>query len=73
MNDYSILIVDDEQRMRSLIKDFLKQKNYTTMEAADGEEALKVYEENKRKKTDDFVSIINMYDYNNDSIECIRI
>lgn len=44
-----ILIVDDEQRMRSLIKDFLKQKNYSTLEAGDGEEALKVYEENKNK------------------------
>ena len=35
----TILIVDDEERMRKLIKDFLKQKNYNTMEAADGEEA----------------------------------
>ena len=47
-NDY-ILIVDDESRMRKLIKDFLKQKGYLTLEAADGEEALKVFEENKNK------------------------
>lgn len=44
-----ILIVDDEERMRNLIKDFLKQKNYSTLEAGDGEEALKVFEENKNK------------------------
>lgn len=49
MENESILVVDDEQRMRSLIKDFLKQKNYSTLEAGDGEEALKVYEENKNK------------------------
>lgn len=43
MENDCILIVDDEERMRKLIKDFLKQKNYNTMEAADGEEALKVF------------------------------
>ncbi len=47
-NDY-ILIVDDESRMRKLIKDFLKQKEYLALEAADGEEALKIFEENKNK------------------------
>ena len=49
MEKESILIVDDEERMRKLIKDFLKQKNYNTLEAGDGEEALKVFEENKEK------------------------
>ena len=47
-NEY-ILIVDDEERMRKLIKDFLKQKGYPTIEASDGEEALKTFEENKNK------------------------
>lgn len=47
-NEY-ILIVDDEERMRKLIKDFLKQKGYPTIEASDGEEALKMFEENKSK------------------------
>ena len=46
VNDY-ILVVDDEQRMRKLIKDFLVAKGYSILEAADGEEALKVFEENK--------------------------
>lgn len=49
MGDLTILIVDDESRMRKLIKDFLKQKNYNILEAEDGEMALKVYEENKEK------------------------
>ena len=31
MENDCILIVDDEERMRKLIKDFLKQKNYNTM------------------------------------------
>ena len=49
MSDLSILVVDDESRMRKLIKDFLMQKNYNILEAEDGEKALKVYEENKEK------------------------
>lgn len=40
---YTILIVDDEQRMRRVIADYLKIKNYRTVEAADGEEALLVF------------------------------
>ena len=47
-NEY-ILVVDDEARMRKLIKDFLMQKNYKILEAGDGEEALKVFEENQNK------------------------
>ena len=48
LNNY-ILIVDDESRMRKLIKDFLMQKNFNIIEAEDGEKALKVYNENKNK------------------------
>ena len=44
-----ILIVDDESRMRKLIKDFLTAKGFTILEAEDGEKALEVYEENKNK------------------------
>ena len=49
MNDVTILIVDDESRMRKLIKDFLIKKNYNILEAEDGEKALKVYNDNKNK------------------------
>ncbi len=42
-----VLIVDDEVRMRKLIKDFLKQKDYEILEAGDGEEALTIYNEKK--------------------------
>lgn len=44
-----ILIVDDESRMRKLIKDFLQQKNYNILEAEDGEKAIKVFEQEKEK------------------------
>ncbi len=47
MNDITILVVDDESRMRKLIKDFLSQKGYAILEAGDGEEALNVFEENQ--------------------------
>ena len=49
MEDTLILIVDDEARMRKLIKDFLNAKNYKIIEAKDGEEALEVFELNKEK------------------------
>ena len=44
-----ILIVDDESRMRKLLKDFLTVKGYQTLEAEDGEKAIEIYEENKNK------------------------
>jgi DNA-binding response OmpR family regulator len=49
MSDITILVADDEQRMRKLIKDFLVQKNYNIIEAEDGEAALKMYNANKEK------------------------
>ena len=49
MNDNTILVVDDESRMRKLIKDFLTQKGFSIVEAEDGEKALEVFEENKSK------------------------
>ena len=45
----SILVVDDEERMRKLIKDFLTNKGYHILEAEDGEKALEIYQENKLK------------------------
>ena len=35
-----VLVVDDEERMRKLVRDFLVRDGYTVIEAADGEEAL---------------------------------
>lgn len=49
MTNNCILIVDDEQRMRKLIKDFLTAKGYSILEAGDGEEALEIYEKSKNK------------------------
>lgn len=49
MKDLTVLVVDDEARMRKLIKDFLAQKDFNILEAEDGEKALKVYNENKNK------------------------
>lgn len=47
MDNLKILVVDDEQRMRKLVKDFLVKKNYEVLEAADGEEAVDLFYENK--------------------------
>lgn len=49
MINNSILIVDDEARMRKLIKDFLVAKGFSILEAEDGEKALEMFEENKNK------------------------
>ena len=49
MEDTTILIVDDEARMRKLIKDFLIKKDFKTIEAEDGEKAIEIFEENKNK------------------------
>ncbi|MBR3599324.1 MAG: response regulator transcription factor [Lachnospiraceae bacterium] len=40
MEDIKILVVDDESRMRKLVKDFLIKNGYKVIEAADGEEAV---------------------------------
>lgn len=43
MDRLKVLVVDDEERMRKLISDFLKIKGYETEEAGDGEEAIDVF------------------------------
>lgn len=40
MEGLKILVVDDEARMRKLVKDFLTIKGFSVLEAADGEEAV---------------------------------
>lgn len=47
MSEIKILVVDDESRMRKLVKDFLIRKNYTVLEAENGEEAVDIFIENK--------------------------
>ena len=49
MDGTYILVVDDESRMRKLLKDFLSVKGYQILEAEDGEKAVEVFEENKNK------------------------
>lgn len=43
----TILIVDDSKPVRKVIANILKRYNYNTLEAEDGEDALKVIEQNK--------------------------
>jgi two-component system response regulator ResD len=40
MSRLKILVVDDEKRMRKLLRDFLVKQNFDVIEAGDGEEAL---------------------------------
>lgn len=43
MGKMKILVVDDENRMRKLVRDFLVKNDFDVVEAADGEEALNVF------------------------------
>ena len=43
MDALKILMVDDEERMRKLVKDFLTNKGFSVVEAGDGEEALEIF------------------------------
>lgn len=47
MDKLKVLVVDDESRMRKLVKDFLIRKNFEVLEAGDGVEALDVFFETK--------------------------
>ena len=47
MEKIKILVVDDESRMRKLVKDFLVRENYEVLEAGDGEEALDIFYQEK--------------------------
>ena len=43
MSKLRILVVDDESRMRKLVKDFLVKKDFEVLEAGDGSEALDIF------------------------------
>lgn len=43
MDKMKILVVDDESRMRKLVRDFLVKKDFDVVEAADGEAAVDVF------------------------------
>ena len=47
MSNIQILVVDDESRMRKLVKDFLQREGYTVLEAGDGMEAIDIFYEQK--------------------------
>ena len=47
MEQTKILVVDDEGRMRKLVKDFLTIKGYQVIEAGDGEEAVEIFFQQK--------------------------
>ena len=47
MDDLKILVVDDESRMRKLVKDFLVKDGYLVIEAADGLQALDIFYKDK--------------------------
>ena len=47
MENPKILVVDDESRMRKLVRDFLEKKGFVVMEAGDGEEAMDIFYEEK--------------------------
>lgn len=49
MSEVKILVVDDESRIRKLLKDFLGKKGYTVLEAEDGKKAIDIFEQEETK------------------------
>ena len=47
MEKLRILVVDDESRMRKLVKDFLVKKDFNVIEAENGEQAVDIFYDNK--------------------------
>ena len=47
MDKIKILVVDDESRMRKLVKDFLDREGFEVLEAGDGMEAMEIFYEEK--------------------------
>lgn len=47
MDQIKILVVDDESRMRKLVRDFLEREGYQVLEAGDGMEAMEIFYEDK--------------------------
>ena len=47
MDKLKILVVDDESRMRKLVRDFLVRQDFDVVEAGDGEEALDLFYKDK--------------------------
>jgi len=47
MDKIKILVVDDESRMRKLVRDFLEREGFQVLEAGDGLEAMEVFYANK--------------------------
>lgn len=48
MSEVKILVVDDESRIRKLLKDFFSKKGYSVIEAEDGKKALDIFEEDRK-------------------------
>nr|WP_291233876.1 response regulator transcription factor [Frisingicoccus sp.] len=47
MGNCKILVIDDESRMRKLVRDFLSKKGYDVLEASNGEEAMDIFYSDK--------------------------
>lgn len=47
MDRLKILVVDDESRMRKLVRDFLEREGFSVLEAGDGQEAMDLFYEHK--------------------------
>ena len=49
MDKLKILVVDDESRMRKLVKDYLVKNNYSVIEAENGEQAIDIFMGNSQR------------------------
>ena len=47
MEKLKVMVVDDESRMRKLVRDFLVRQDFDVIEAGDGEQAVDLFFEEK--------------------------
>ncbi len=60
MEKQKILVVDDESRMRKLVRDFLVRSDFSVIEAADGEEAIDLFFDEQHKDISLVISDVMM-------------
>lgn len=60
MEKQKILVVDDESRMRKLVRDFLVRADFSVIEAADGEEAIDLFFDEQHKDISLVISDVMM-------------
>ena len=70
---FTILIADDEERIRRLVSDFLRRDGYTVLQAADGGQAMELIDQFEPKKRGLYGGTVGYLGFNGNMDTCIAI